>query len=91
MSVPDRDTPYCAAPVIGAMVAHAAFWVLLIIGSASGTLKNLWAAVFVLLWGTGYIVLPRIAWWTGPLVTSWVAILDIALVFIVFKGDVRLT
>jgi len=80
-----------SSPFIGALVAHAAFWVLLAIGFISTRLKKLGAAVFVLLWGTGYIVLPRLAFWTGPLVTAWVAILDIALVFIVFKGDVRLT
>jgi len=79
------------SPFVGAVVAHTAFWVLLAIGFISKTLTKLWAAVFVLLWGTGYILVPRLAFWTGPLVTSWVAILDIALVFIVFKGDVRLT
>jgi hypothetical protein len=34
---------------------------------------------------------PRIAWWTGSMLSSYVAILAIALVFIVFKGDVRIT
>jgi hypothetical protein len=33
----------------------------------------------------------RIAWWTSPLVTPYVAVLDIVLVFVVFKGDIRLT
>jgi hypothetical protein len=80
-----------SAPFIGALVAHTAFWVLLVIGFISKTLTTLGTAVFVLLWGIGYIVLPRLAFWTAPLVTSWVAILDITLVFIVFKGDVRLT
>jgi len=45
----------------------------------------------VVFWLAGYIGLPRISYWTGPFVTSWVAVLDIVLVFIVFKGDVRLT
>ena len=40
---------------------------------------------------TGYIALPRISWLGGFLVTSYVAVLDIVLVFIVFKGDVRLS
>jgi hypothetical protein len=47
--------------------------------------------VLVALYLAGNVALPRIAWWTGPLVASWVAVLDIVLVFIVFSGDVRLT
>ncbi len=77
--------------VVGAVVAQLAFWVLLVLGIVYGALKKRGAGIFVLLWVAGYVGLPRIAWWTGPFVTSWVAILDIALVFIVFKGDVKLT
>ena len=43
------------------------------------------------LWLMAYIVLPRLAWWIGSSVTSWVAVLDMVLVLIVVKGDVRLT
>jgi hypothetical protein len=35
--------------------------------------------------------LPRISFAAGPFVTPYVAVLDIALVFIVFKGDVRMS
>ena len=49
------------------------------------------AAIFVVFWLAGYIGLPRISHWTWPFVASWVAVLDIVLVFIVFKGDVRIT
>jgi hypothetical protein len=35
--------------------------------------------------------LSKVAWWASSLVSSWIAILDIVLVFMVFKGDVRLT
>jgi hypothetical protein len=49
------------------------------------------AVIFVALWLAGCLALPRIAWWTSPFVTSWVAVLDIVLVFVVFKGDVRLS
>ena len=79
------------SPVIAALVAQLAFWVLLVLGVVNGVLKKRGAAVFVSLWLAGYIGLPRIAWWTGPFVTSWVAVLDIVLVFMIFKGDVRLT
>ena len=77
--------------LVGAVVAQLAFWVLLVLGVSHGALKKIGTGVFVLLWLAGYIGLPRITWWTGPFVTSWVAMLDIVLVFIVFKGDVKLT
>ena len=79
------------SPLVGAVVAQLAFWVLLVLGVSYGALKKIGTGVFVLLWLAGYIGLPRITWWTGPFVTSWVAMLDIVLVFIVFKGDVKLT
>jgi hypothetical protein len=79
------------SPFIGAWVAQVGFWILLALGIARSALGKTWAAIFVVLWLAGYLGLPRIAWWTGPLVTSYVAILDIVLVFVVFKGDVRLT
>ena len=50
------------SPLVGAVVAQLAFWVLLVLGIAYGTLKKLGTAVFVLLWLAGYIGLPRIAW-----------------------------
>jgi len=72
------------------LVAQVLFWVLLVRGVASRALGTQGAAVFVGLWVAGYVILPRIAWWTGGFVLPWIAILDIALVFIVFEGDVRL-
>jgi hypothetical protein len=79
------------SPGIGAVVSQVTFWSLLVTGIVNGALTKRGAAIFVLLWAAGYIGLSRIAWWTGPLATSWVAVLDIVLVFIVFKGDVTLT
>ena len=61
------------------------------LGVFTGSLSNKRAAVFVALWMIGYLGLPRISWSTGLFVTSYVAILDIVLVFVVFKGDVRLS
>jgi hypothetical protein len=77
-------------PVLGAVVAHLAFW-LLLLGLAYGEFGKVRAATMIGLWIVGYAGLPRIAWWTAPLVTSWVAVLDIVLVFTVFKGDVKLS
>jgi len=47
-------------------------------------------AVFFCLWLGGFVGLRYIPS-IGSLFTSYVAVLDIALVFIVFKGDVRVT
>jgi len=76
---------------IGSVIAQLAFWILLVVGVLFGHLSKVKAAVFVVLWLVGSFGLPRVAWWASSLVTSWIAILDIVLVFMVFKGDVRLT
>jgi hypothetical protein len=68
-----------------------AFWILIALGFIMGTLSRKGVGIFALCWLAGYVALPRIAWWTGPLVTSWVAVLDIVLVFVVLRGDVHLT
>jgi hypothetical protein len=75
---------------IGAVVAQMAFWVLLALGVVNGALAKLGAAIFVVLWVASCVGLSRVAWWTGPLVTSYVAMLDIVLVVIVIKRDVKL-
>jgi len=75
---------------IAAWIAQIAFWILLVLGVSYGELNKKWATIFVGLWLVGYLGLPRLAWWTSSLVTPYVAILDIVLVFMVFKGDVRL-
>jgi hypothetical protein len=77
-------------PVLGAVLAHLAFWVLLALGLAYGELGRGGAAAMIGLWIVGFAGLPRVAWWTAPLVTPWVAVLDIVLVFAVFKADVKL-
>ncbi len=46
--------------------------------------------VFVLLWLAGRFGLPLLTY-GAAMFPSWVAVLDIALVFIIFKGNVRLT
>jgi hypothetical protein len=79
------------APLIGAWIAQIAFWILMGIGISYNALSKRAAAMFMALWLAGYMGLPRIAWWIGPMVTSYVAVLDIALVFLIFKGDVRIT
>jgi hypothetical protein len=72
-----------------AFVAHAAFWTLFAIGMAARELSSRAAAVFLGLWTAALL--------SGAYRPDWlpfascVAVLDIALVFAVFKGDVKLS
>lgn len=73
---------------IGYWIAHGAFWMLAVV--AASTLGTRRAAIVIVLWVVGYVVsmwIPQGA----TLFTSYVAVLDIALVLMVFKGDIRLT
>ena len=76
---------------IASLVAQLAFWILLVFGILGGQLSRTKVVLFVVLWLIGSFGLPRLAWWASSLVISWIAVLDIALVFIVVNGDVRLT
>ena len=76
---------------IAAWIAHIGFWVLLILGISFGELRRSVAGLFVVLWIAGYAGLPRLSAFGDLFVAPFVAILDIVLVFLLFKGDVRLT
>lgn len=76
---------------LGAWIAQIAFWVLLIRGISYRELSKKLAAIFLALWLAGYLGPPRISSFSGALVTPYIAVLDIVLVVLVFKGDVRLT
>jgi hypothetical protein len=68
-------------------IAHGLFWILLLIGASDIGRRG--CAVYVGLWLIGYVGSSWLP--TGGLAfVSYVAILDIALVFHVFQGDVRL-
>jgi hypothetical protein len=75
---------------VAAWIAHVTFWLLLGYGSAWDEIGPRGAAVFVGLWLLGYFGLPFLPF-GGGMFFSWVALLDIALVFVVFKGDLRIT
>lgn len=68
-------------------VAHAAFWVVLLVGNTEIGLRR--SAFFVVLWVIGYV---GSRWFlSGGLVfVSYVAVLDIVLVLLVFKSDLPL-
>ena len=75
---------------IAGWIAHIAFWTLLIVGAWSEDLRPRAVAAFLILWLTGLFGLPYIPYGAG-LFTSYVAVLDIVLVFIVLKSDLWLT
>ena len=71
-----------------APIAVWGFWALLLVGCVLDELGVKGAAIFILLWVAGFLA-ARISSY-GALFISYAAVLDIALVFIVFKGDVEL-
>jgi len=72
-----------------AVVAHIVFWLLLPLGWLFDELSGRGVVVFVALWAVGMFGLSYLPH-GAPLVSAYVAVLDIALVFLIFKGDVRL-
>jgi hypothetical protein len=75
---------------IAALFAHVAFWFLLAYGWFWQEIGVRGVALFLILWIAGYFGVGFIPYGSGTFF-SWVALLDIALVFIIFKGDVPLT
>ena len=71
-------------------IAHIGFWTLLIVGAWSEDLGPKSLGVCVVLWLAGVFGLPHVSFGAG-LSTPLIAVLDIVLVFLVFKGDIRLT
>lgn len=77
------------SPAVAAFIGFWSFWILLAYGYAVGELSPKQLATFLLLWiggriGVGY--LPVVG-----LFSPYVTALDIALVFLIFKGDIRLS
>jgi hypothetical protein len=72
----------------GYWIAHGAFWMLIVYLAMDRGARRV--ALVIALWLVGYVAS---AWVPqgAMLFTSYVAVLDIALVLMVFKGDIRLT
>lgn len=68
--------------------ATLAFWILLGAGWLLGELQVKGITIAVLLWLAGFAACRHFV--PAVLFTPYVAILDVALVLIVFKGDIRL-
>lgn len=75
---------------IAALIAHLAFWLLLPYGWFWEELTGRGVVLFLALWVAGFYGLPYVPY-GADLVSSYVAVLDIALIFVIFKGDVKLT
>ncbi len=73
---------------VAGWIAQIVFWALILLGVGSGELGIRGAAIFVTIWLAAYIGLPLVS--LGLFLTPSVAGLDVVLVFLVFKGDVRL-
>jgi hypothetical protein len=72
---------------LAAWFAHGAFWALLFIGWFSDELSVRGTALFLVLWVSGFFGLPFLPY-GAAFFAPFVAVLDIALVFAVFKGDI---
>jgi hypothetical protein len=76
---------------IAATLALWGFWILLLAGLVRDDVGFKGVAAFVLLWIGGRLGLSFVPYEPAhSMFSSWVAALDIALVFMIFKGDVRL-
>ena len=74
---------------VAGWIAQIVFWALILLGVGSGELGIRGGAIFVTVWLAAYIGLPFVSF--GSLfLTPFVAVLDVVLVFLVCKGDVRL-
>jgi hypothetical protein len=73
----------------GGLIAHAAFWILLVPGYVSDEIGPRGGAIAIVLWIIGIFALPHVPY--APPFGTYIAIIDIGLVLLIFKGDVRLT
>ena len=77
---------------IAAWIAHVTFWLLLAYGLAVEEINAKRAGDFVALWIAALVALPAVPYEPARAMSpSLVAGLDIVLVFMIFRGDIRLT
>jgi hypothetical protein len=74
---------------VAGWIAYVAFWLLLVYGWAVDELHTPTIAIFLILWIAARFGLPYLD--AGAFFITAVAVLDIALVFLIFKGDIPLT
>ena len=76
------------SPLVGWWIAHIAFWALIARAARDARWRTI--GVVMALWLAGYMASRQVAT-LSLFFTSYVAVLDIALVFIVLQRDIRLT
>jgi hypothetical protein len=76
------------SPLVGWWIAHVTFWVLTGLAARDHRWRTI--GVFIVLWIAGYVASSQVAA-LSLFFMSYVAVLDIALVFVVLKRDVRVT
>jgi hypothetical protein len=74
------------SPLVGWWIAHGAFWILLALAARDRRWRTI--SVIGVLWVAGYIASRQIAA-LSLFFMPYVAVLDIALVFIVLRRDIR--
>ena len=76
------------SPLVGWWIAHVTFWILLALAARDRRWRLI--GVVAALWVIGYVTSGQFAA-LSMIFMSYVAVLDIALVFMVLKRDIRLT
>ena len=76
------------SPAVASWVAHTTFWLLLVYRWMWDEIGLRGVGAFLVLWIAGFFGFEHLPY-AAALFSPFVAVLDIALVFIIFKGDVR--
>ncbi|HEY8173206.1 MAG TPA: hypothetical protein VIH21_08955 [Dehalococcoidia bacterium] len=76
------------SPLVAWWIAHVTFWVLLALAARDRRWRLI--GIFAAIWVIGYIASGQVAA-LSLFFMSYVAMLDIALVFVVLKRDIRIT
>lgn len=75
---------------IAAAIARWGFWFLLAYGWAWGELTPRRISLFAVVWLLGWLGFPLLTY-GDALFTAFVALLDVVLVLMIFKGDVKIS
>ena len=75
--------------IIGPWVALIAFWCLLAVAWVADEPELRWRVGFVVIWAVANVAFRYLGY--SALFPSFVALLDVAMVLMIFKGDVRLS
>jgi len=71
-----------------ALLPHMVFWIILVVGWWMAELSNRQIGIFAALWLVAILFVSALPF-GGYWMTAMVAIMDIALILKIFKGDIR--